>query len=368
MDNTLASNSDLLIDLVNQSPMLKELQLDTRSREELEQRLDVSTATYYRYTNWLSAKGLIEESSEGITLTAVGEVLTEEVIQFERSVLTTLQRTERDSDFLLDVIRYASGLEALVDGPHDRRELERRLDVSRTTSYRFTRSFDDLGLVEKSEGRYTLTAVGERVRDAVATFETRVRTALRLGPVLEAVRETPPSIDLEAFADATVTTTDHGDPYSPVSRCINLIKETETLRGVYVGTIIPLYISDIGQRIIDGMDTINVGSPVRIAEVLAEAPAKCHEVCASGHLTIYLHDDLSYGLVILDDRVGIGIPGTDTRRLQMFVDTNSSEAREWAETVFESYKAEAVKMEGFSPWEVREAVEQGSLDIDSLNH
>lgn len=367
MSSTLAPDSDLLIDLVNRSPMLKELQRDTRSREELERRLGVSTATYYRYTNWLSDKGLIEESTEGITFTAMGEVLTEEVVRFERSVLTTLQRTERDPDLLIDIIRYASGLEPLVNGPRDRRELERRLDVSKTTSYRFTRTFEDLGLIEKSEGQYRLTARGEEVLDAVVTFETRVRTALRLGPVLEAVRDTTPAIDLEAFADATVTTTDRGDPYGPVGRCIELIEETETLRGVYVGTIVPLYISDIGQRIIDGMDTVNVGSPVRIAEVLAESPAKCHEVCASGHLTIYLYDDLSYGLVILDDRVGVGIPRTDTRRLQVFVDTDSSGAREWAETVFESYKAQAVKMEGFSPWEVRQAVKQGSLDIDSLN-
>lgn len=367
MGSTLETDSDLLIDLFNRSPILEKLRRGTQSREELERGLDISTATYYRHTNWLGAKGLIEESSEGMTLTALGEVLTEEVTRFERSVLTTLQLTERDTDLLQDVIRYASGLEALVNGPRDRRELERQLDVSKTTSYRFTRSFEDLGLIEKSEGKYALTAAGEEVRDAVVTFETIVQTGLRLGPVLEAVRDTTPAIDLEAFADASVTTTDRGDPHSAVSRCIELVKETETLRGVYVGAIIPLYISDIGQRIIDGMETVNVGSPVRIAEVLAESPAECHDVCASGNLTIYLHNDLSYGLVILDDRVGIGIPGSDTRRLQMFVDTESSAAREWAVTVFESYKAEAVKMEGFSPWEVRQALEQGPLDVDSFN-
>lgn len=366
MDDRHSTDSDLLIDIIRRSPMLEELQGNTRPREELVRRLDVSSATYYRYTNWLDDRGLVEESSEGITLTASGEIITEEVVRFERAVLSALRLTETDRDLFLDVIRYAPALEALGDSPRDRRELERQFDVSRTTCYRVTRAFQDQGLIEKSGGRYALTAAGEEIREAVATVETNVETALRLGPVLEALHDDTPVFDLDAFTDATVTTAEHGDPYSPVRRCLELVEKTDRVRGVYIGAIVPLYLSDIGQRIIGGMDTVNVGSPERIAEVLAEAPAKCLEVCASGHFTVYLHDDLSYSLVILDDRVGIGVLQTDTRRAQMFVDTDSPVAREWAEAVFESYKAEAVKMEGFSPWEVRRAVERGSLEVDSL--
>lgn len=366
MDGTLTQDSDLLIDIIRRSPMLEELRRSTRPREELERRLGVSSATYYRYTNWLDDRGLVNESSEEITLTPAGEILAKEVVRFERAILSALHITEKDRDLFLDVIRYAPALGALEDGSRDRRELERQLDVSRTTCYRITRSFEDLGLIGKSEGRYALTAAGEETREAVVSFETNVETALRLGPVLETVGETTPAFDLDAFTDATVTTAEHGDQYSPVSRCIELVEKTSTVRGVYIGAIVPLYLSDIGQRIVGGMDTVNVGSPERVAEALAEAPAKCLEVCASGHFTVYLHDDLSYSLVILDDRIGIGVLEPETRRVRIFADTDSPGAREWAETVFESYKAEAVKMEEFTPWEVRRAVERGSLDVDAL--
>lgn len=366
MTVTTAADPDLPLDIIKRSPMLEELRRTPRPRDELERRLDISSATYYRYSNWLDDRGLVEGSNGRLALTAPGEMIAEELSRFERSVLTTLRLTELDHDLLLDIVRYAPGLEALVDGPRDRRELEQRLDVSRTTSYRFTRSFEDLGLTEKSERGYELTVAGKEVRDAVTTFERNVETALRLGPVLEAVRDTNPAFDLDAFTDATVTTADHGDPYSPVSRCIELVEETETVRGVFIGAVVPLYLSDIGQRIIGGMDTVNVASPERVAEALAEAPARCLEVCASGHFTVYLHDDLSYGLLVLDDRVGIGVLQTDTRRAQMFVDTDSPAAREWAEAVFESYRSEAVRLEGFSPWEVRQAVERGSLDVEGL--
>lgn len=363
----VTGSADLIIGVIKHLPMLEELRLDARSREELERRLGVSSATYYRYINWLNDRGMVEESSEEVALTTFGEVIAGEVIRFERSVLATMQRSERARDLLLEVVRYAPGLEALANGPRGRRDLERRLDVSKTTSYRFSRSFEDLGLIERSEGGYALTTVGEELRDEIAAVQSTVRTAVRLGPALEAVGDTTPAFDLEAFADATVTTAEHGDPHSPMSRCIELLEQTETLRGVYTGAIIPLYISDTGDRIVDGMDTVTVGSPERVADALAEAPGKCLDVCASGHLTIYLHDDLSYGLVILDDRVGIGVLKPDTGRLQMFVDTDATEALEWAEAVFESYKAEAVRMEGFSPWEVRRAAERGSLDVSTFN-
>ena len=44
-----------------------------------------------------------------------------------------------DLDSYLELIRRVPMLEALWDGPLDRRALEDRLDISRATSHRFTR-------------------------------------------------------------------------------------------------------------------------------------------------------------------------------------------------------------------------------------
>jgi predicted transcriptional regulator len=363
MTTTLATDPDRIVDIIRRLPMLEELHRGPLCREELERHLDVSSTTCYRYTNWLADRGLVEESSEGITLTRVGEVITEEVVRFETAVTTALQLAESDRDLLLDVVRHAPGLEALATDPHDRRELERKLDVSRTTSYRFTRSFEEVGVMEKSHGRYALTAAGEEIASAVATFETRVRTALRLEPVLEAVSGTTPAFDLEAFADATVTTTGYGDAHSPVNRCIRLLQATDSLRAVDMNSIAPLYLGDLVQLVVEGMVTENIQTPEAIANILAEYPDKCIEACERGNVTVYLRDDLPYSLVVLDDRVGIGVRDRDARTLQMFVDTDSPGAREWAEAVFESYKRDAVEMTGFSPWAFRRAMERGSFDV-----
>jgi predicted transcriptional regulator len=362
MTTTLSTGPDRLVDVVRRLPMLEALRRGPLRREELERRLDVSRTTCYRYTNWLADGGLVEGSSEGFALTRLGEVITEEVVRFEAAVTTALGLAESDPELLLDVVRYAPGLEVLVTEPCDRRELERQIAVSRTTSYRFTRSFEEVGVVEKSHGKYALTAAGEEIASAVATFETGVRTALRLEPVLEAVSGTTPAFDLGAFADATVTTTGHGDAHSPVNRCIRLLQETDSLRAVDMNSIAPLYLGDLVQLVVEGMVTENVQTPEAIANILAEHPDKCIEACERGNVTVYLHDGLPYSLVVLDDRVGIGVRDRDARTLQTFVDTDSPDAREWAEAVFESYKRDAVEMTGFSPWAFRRAMERMSPD------
>lgn len=358
-----ASGPDRLLDILGRLPLLEELRRGPLRREDLERRLGISTPTSYRHTNWLTDVGLAEESSEGIALTRSGEVVAEEVARFETAVRTALGRTEIDSHLLLDTVRYAPGLEALTTGPRDRRELEDQLGISRTTSYRFTRSFEERGVVERSDGRYVLTAAGEEVAAAAATFVLRCRTALRLGPVLDAVGETTPAFDLEAFADATVTTTEQGDAHSPVNRCIRLLQGTGSLRAVDMNSIAPVYLGDVQRRIVDGMATETIMMPEVVAGILAEYPDKCIEACESGNLRSYLHGDLSYGLVVLDDRVCIGVRGEDSRTLRMFVDTDSPGARRWAEAVFESYRTDAVEMVGFTPWAFRRAMERLSPDI-----
>jgi len=363
MATTFSADPDRLVDVVRRLPVLEELRRGALPRKELERRLDVSSTTCYRYTNWLADGGLVEESSEGFALTRLGEVITEEVTRFEATVLGALGLAENDRDLLLDIVRYAPGLDALATGPCDRRELEHRLGISRTTSYRLTRTFEDAGVVGKRDGTYALTAAGEEVAMAVAALETTVRTALRLEPVLDAVSGTTPAFDLGAFADATVTTTEHGDAHSPVNRCIQLLQGTGSLRAVDMNSIAPLYLGDLVQLVVEGMETENVQTPDAIANILAEHPDKCIEACERGNVTVYLHDDLPYSLVILDDRVGIGVRDRDSRTLRAFVDTDSPGAREWAEAVFESYRANAAEMDGFSPWAFRRAMERMSPDI-----
>lgn len=269
----------------------------------------------------------------------------------------TMPARSKDPDLLIDLIRRSPLLEELQQDTLDRDELQGRLDVSRATCHRHTRTLDELGVIERVDGRFQLTEAGRLLTDALTTFKRDARSALQLAPTLDAVGGAPIEIDAEAFAGATVTSAERGDPYSPVARFVALVQETETLRGLDVDAIAPLYMDEIQRRIVDGMNTEDITHPGAVKDSLDGYPDKCMEACASGYLTVRLHDDLPFGLAIFDDRVGIGVCERDTRNLRVFVDTDSSAVREWAEAVYEVYESEAILLEEYTQQGFREALE-----------
>lgn len=253
-----------------------------------------------------------------------------------------------DSDVLIDLIRRAPLLETLRESPADRAEIQDRLGISRATCHRHTRLLEDMGAIERVDGRFRLTPSGDLLADALARFDREASAALDLAPVLEAVGAAPVAVDPGAFAGATVTSAERGDPYSPVARFVEIVRESETLRGLDAAVVAPLYVDEIQQRIVAGMWTEDVERPEVVENVLADYPERCMEACASGHLTVLLQDDLPFGLLLFDDRVGIGVAEPDGGPLRVFVDTDDPAVREWAEAVYEAYRSGATELEEVS--------------------
>ena len=262
-----------------------------------------------------------------------------------------------DLDVLIDLLRRSALLEELRGNEYDRRDLQDRLDVSRATSHRHTKLLDELGVIEKVNGRFRLTASGTLLAETCARFKQEARTALQLAPVLEAVTDAPVPIDNEAFAGATVTGAEHGDPHAPLVRFIALVRETETLHALDLDIIAPARLDEIQGRIVDGMETELIGLPEVARDVIENYPENCIEACESGYLTVKLVDELPFALTIFDDRVGIGVTEPGTRILRLFVDTDAPAVCEWAWKVYEVYDAEAIEMEGFGPKGLRRVLE-----------
>ena len=246
-----------------------------------------------------------------------------------------------DTDRLGDVVRHGPVLEALLDGPLDRPEIESRLDVSRATSHRFTRWLTEQGLAEKRDGRFHLTGYGEAVAEEVLRFEANVRTADRLAPLLDAVCEEHREFVVEPFVDATVTVADVDDPYRPVERFCTLVAESETFRGFNTTHMAPPTVGTADGGVFDGTDTEVVYRPSVAERLFETAPDRASEAVERGHLRLRTREALPYGLAILDDRVGIGGYDEHTGAMEVFVDTDSPIAREWAERVYRSVRADS---------------------------
>ena len=258
-----------------------------------------------------------------------------------------------DLDVLIDLLRRSPLLEELQEEEYDRRELQDRLAISRATSHRHTKLLSELGVIERVDGQFGLTESGILLADACTNFKRDAHTALQLAPVLKAVRDAPVPIDNEAFADAIVTGTEHGDPHTPLVRFLALLRKTDTLHALDLDVIGPVRLDEIKERIVNGMETELIGLPEVARDVIENYPENCIEACESGYLTVKLVDKLPFALTIFDDRVGIGVCEPGTRTLRMFVDTDEAAVREWAWKVYEVYDEAAIEMEGFGPGGLR---------------
>lgn len=363
MNISAEEDPDLLMDLLGHAGVLKQLRGEALTRDELAQRLDVSTATSYRYTNQLAELNVVAESGEVVGLTLLGETIADEVTTFQTTVTNTLHADDDSQEIFTKLLRHSPGLQALSRRPLDRRELEERLGVSNTTAYRITRALEDRDLVEKTNGRYEITTMGEEILEVVSTFESNVRTAVRLGPVLRALREDGPSIDLNAFAGATVTTSS-GYTFSPQNRCLELLDESDTLRTFLFESVVSSCLVEVQQHLDDGLVSEVINLPGTAAKMLAEFPDRAVEVCQDANVTLYLHDDLWYSLAVFDKRIAIGVPDSDTGACHTLVDTDALAARAWAEAVHESYKEDAVHLPRFDPFTLRQVVEQLPAETD----
>ena len=268
---------------------------------------------------------------------------------------------EAETDDLIQVLRHRHVFAALTEEPLERRQLEERLGVSRATSHRYVRTLEELGIIEKIDGRFVLTDLGTDIAETVATFETEVGTRLRLAPMMDAVSGVDPPVDIEAFEAATVTSVERGDPFAPLTRFFSLAQDATTLRAINTCSIAPTYLEEFKERILDGMQTELIDRPGIIADIMQRYPEKCVQVCVSGNLTQWIHEErdaLPFGLVHFDDCVGIGLFDGTNGTLATFIDTDDPAAVEWATVVYDQYRSDSIQLDSSTVNGLQEALAQ----------
>ncbi|SIR83060.1 Predicted transcriptional regulator, contains HTH domain [Haladaptatus litoreus] len=243
-----------------------------------------------------------------------------------------------DTDQLVDFVRHGPVLEALVHAPLDRREIEAELGVSRATSHRFTRWLGEHDLAKKVDGRFKLTGYGQVVAEEVRRFERNLVTAERLAPLLEAICQSHKEFVIEPFADATITVASPADPYRPVQRFLTLLDESDTLRGFNTTHMVPLSLGAFHEQLFENVDTEIIYLPDAVEKLVETYPEPATDALERGHLKLRTREALPYGLAIFDDRVGIGGYDERTGTMQVFVDSETTIARKWAERVYDVYR------------------------------
>lgn len=250
-----------------------------------------------------------------------------------------------DEEILAVALERRSVLAALAEAPHHRQELQDRLDLSKTTCHRIVRTFDERGLLHRTDTGYELTTKGELVERQVDAYVRNVRAACQLEPIAEAFEGTGVEFDVELFADARITRPDPSDPTLPLNREFELFEEAETFRTVDGNQYVPpLYLEQLFEM---GIERGMHGEHITTKDVLdqrladhAEIHKKHQEVPAK--LRYRIHEEIPFGLVLYDEsHVIVRAYDEDTGSVVVMADTDDPGAIAWARDVVDHYRAEA---------------------------
>ncbi|MFC4437754.1 MULTISPECIES: helix-turn-helix transcriptional regulator [Natrialbaceae] len=261
---------------------------------------------------------------------------------------TDTRATERSS--AVDDVAYltraphrVTTLAALAGRPRSRTDLRELTGVSPSTISRTLREFEARHWVRRDGHRYEATQPGAFVASVMEELLGRLETERQFRDVWQWLPLEVRELGLETMSDAVVTVAAVDDPYRPVNRFVSLLRETDRFR--FVGFDLALFEPcqvELCQRIVDGMRTEIIDPPNVASHIRSTYPEQSAETLESGNLAVLLHDDLpTYGICLFDDRVGVCGYNPDSGTVRVLIDTDVPAVREWAESVYESYRREA---------------------------
>lgn len=244
-------------------------------------------------------------------------------------------------EFLVRSEHRVEALDALAERPRSRDDLRALTGASSSTIGRTLHEFEVRGWIRRDGRQHRATSDGLFVAGEVTTLLDRIETRQRLRDVARWLPAEKLGISMESFADAVVTVADDDDPYEPVRRYDELIADAGTMRAFGTATLKSANAGTLYRNVREGMTTEIIYPPPIVEAILEWSPTAAKKGLEGGNLTILMHDALPCGLTLFDDRVALTGYDPDTGMLRAVVDTNSPEAREWAEALYESYRDEA---------------------------
>ncbi|MFC7215331.1 helix-turn-helix transcriptional regulator [Saliphagus sp. GCM10025334] len=260
--------------------------------------------------------------------------------------MNTRSAEANTEDVLVELIRRHDVFDVLADEPLEKPELTAALEVSPATAHRILASFREKDWIQRTPHGYTLTPFGEALGRAAATYWSTVSETHRRAPLYDVITTAAPSdsVDFAWFDDATVTTVESHDPYRPLNRFIDLLEDTSSIRGIDTTSVSPTYVEDVYDRIADGLPVELVYDQAVVERLATEYTDLATDAFERDNFTLWVREEVPFGLALFDDRVGIGGYDDETGLLEVFVDTDNEDAYEWGEQLFERYREDADRL------------------------
>jgi predicted transcriptional regulator len=243
-----------------------------------------------------------------------------------------------DIDEFVGLARRWSVLEALREGPLDRRDLQERVGVSRPTIHRQVRALGEDGLVAKRNGAVVLTPVGELAATEFARVFEVMDTVSALSQVARWVPVEEFDFDFDRFRGADVVLSHPNDPLAPTRRMLQQVHSADDIR-ILTYTFLPE--GDPATRrcfIEDHQSLVGVLDPELLDAVLADPASASHlqELLAGGARIAVAAEPVPIILTIADETVLIGAVDEGGSPQGLIV-TDDEVIRSWAQSVVDEH-------------------------------
>lgn len=250
-----------------------------------------------------------------------------------------------NEEILRTAVERRDALALLADGPHHRREIQSELDLSKTTCHRIVRTFDNYGLLERTDDGYELTAKGTLLEEAVDNYAKNVRATFEYGPFVTAFAETDVTFAVEAFHDARITRPEPNDPTLPLDREFDIFRQAEYFTVVDGNQHVPeLYLEQVIEIGLEQGKEAEHIAPLPIVEKRLSQFPEAHKKHSDVDATIQYRicPALPFGLVLYEDEhVVVRTYDDETGSIELMADTDADAAVAWARDVIRHYRERA---------------------------
>jgi predicted transcriptional regulator len=246
--------------------------------------------------------------------------------------------------FLARADSRVNALSALADADSaTQRELRDDLDASRTTVSRALQSLADQGWVVESDGTYRLTPTGCVVAEEFTDLLSTVKSVDELAAFLRWFPSDVDAPDFHEASDVDVTTPTDADPYAPARSQTEILRDADRLRALLPATDRESTETLVEQVTERGLEVASVVSPAVEATLESEDFAPLvRDLLETDRATIHVAPEpvpFYLGLAA-DGTVQVGV-ADDEGFPRALLQTTDDEVREWAERLYEEYRAAA---------------------------
>lgn len=250
---------------------------------------------------------------------------------------------------LIEVIRKRIKLlEAVEASPKDKRTLVDTLDCSRSTIDRGIRELEVLDMLKYGPEGYHLTTYGRLAAHEYREFEHLLGCLTQHKPLLQWL---PPDeedfdFDLRWFLDAEPIVSTPSDPYAPANRHADVMITSDEFYALLPA--IGLNQMQIGRKaVVDKGQEQRLVVEQAVADTFSSEPhymETFEDIIESGRVELLVYEGkIPYFLGIYDETIHIGVEDEDGIP-RALVETDTVEARTWAEQKFEEYEQQAAPL------------------------